>query len=100
MRRIFLSALTNIGYKPGPLFKSIHRFKIYGDGARWASFFAEQARFTFQIIVCLETFFGDELDQATTARWQFGLLVGIYPLHFGPKALAKCQPHSSAHPPL
>src|SRR5260370_41229551 len=97
MRRIFLSALTNIGYKPGPLFKSIHRFKLYGDGARWTSFFAEQARFTFQIIVCLETFFGDELVQATTARWQFGPLVGIWPRHFVPAEVAKCQPPSFYH---
>ena len=77
MRGVFVSAFTHVGDEPGAFLPVVHWFKIDGDCARRAGFFAEQTGFALEIVIGFESFFGDQLYQAATTRREFWFFIGI-----------------------
>src|SRR5205823_14946 len=84
------SSFANIRLEPWTGFPSMHWLIFNGDSPRWAGFFTEQARFALQVKFCLEAFLGNQLNEATAARWQFRFLIGIEPGNLWAGKVAEC----------
>src|SRR5205823_10865248 len=77
--------------EPGTLFPFMQGFIFNRNCTWWTCFLAQQTCLALEIILCFESFFSNELNQASAARWQLRLFIGVKSGYFWTKKMTKRQ---------